>query len=135
MLPMLRIAIKRTDRAYVLIDYEGKVLVVQNWLGRQKWQFPGGGIKSGEDPKSAGVREVREELDISLDSSKLKLLKEGFWKTDNLGFHYYVFRTHCQNKPKPANHSLEIINASWFSPEQLIELNIPFEVLELITKL
>ena len=39
------------------------------------WEFPGGKIESDESALNAIVREVREEVGITIDSSKLKLFK------------------------------------------------------------
>jgi 8-oxo-dGTP diphosphatase len=46
---------------------EGRVLICQRKPGGRhplKWEFPGGKVEPGEDPRSALARELREELGI-----------------------------------------------------------------------
>ena len=46
---------------------DGKVLIGQRRAGDRhalKWEFPGGKVERGEDPREALVRELREELCI-----------------------------------------------------------------------
>lgn len=42
------------------------------------WEPTGGGVEAGEDTRSAGVREVSEELGIALDPEKLALIRTVF---------------------------------------------------------
>ena len=58
-----------------LFDKEGRVLLCQRPEGKQlagKWEFPGGKVEEGEHPTEALVREIKEELSLSLSASKLR---------------------------------------------------------------
>jgi 8-oxo-dGTP diphosphatase len=46
---------------------DGKILIGQRKRGGRhplKWEFPGGKVEPGEDPRTALARELREELNI-----------------------------------------------------------------------
>src|SRR6266404_9617310 len=49
-----------------VIERDGRVLICQRKGGRHalKWEFPGGKIEPGEEPREALARELREELAI-----------------------------------------------------------------------
>ncbi|MBI3209212.1 MAG: (deoxy)nucleoside triphosphate pyrophosphohydrolase [Candidatus Solibacter usitatus] len=50
-----------------VIEQAGRVLICQRKAGSRqglKWEFPGGKVKTGESPRIALVRELREELGI-----------------------------------------------------------------------
>ncbi|MBT2456694.1 NUDIX hydrolase [Streptomyces sp. ISL-86] len=50
----------------LLFDERDRVLLVDPTY-KAGWEFPGGVVESGEAPASAGVREVEEELGLTLD--------------------------------------------------------------------
>lgn len=53
-----------------LIIHQGRVLAAQRSEGMDlpgKWEFPGGKVEAGEDPRDCLVREIHEELSIEID--------------------------------------------------------------------
>src|ERR1700754_1586124 len=55
--------------AVALLDSDGRVLIAQRPPGKAMaglWEFPGGKMELGETPETALIRELREELSITV---------------------------------------------------------------------
>jgi 8-oxo-dGTP diphosphatase len=55
--------------ACALIDADGRVLIAQRPEGKAMaglWEFPGGKVEAGEQPEQSLIRELREELGITV---------------------------------------------------------------------
>src|SRR5687768_6943611 len=66
---------ERSAARVILLDAEGRVLVVRshdvNQPERSWWFTVGGGIDAGETPVQAALRELHEEVGITLDAGEL----------------------------------------------------------------
>jgi 8-oxo-dGTP diphosphatase len=60
--------------ACALIDTDGRVLLAERPAGRPMaglWEFPGGKVEAGERPEETLIRELKEELAISVEEACL----------------------------------------------------------------
>jgi 8-oxo-dGTP diphosphatase len=56
-----------------VIEREGRILIGQRKRGdwhEYRWEFPGGKVEPGEDPRGAVVRELAEELGIAAEAGE-----------------------------------------------------------------
>jgi 8-oxo-dGTP diphosphatase len=99
---------------------DGKILIGQrkpNGRHPLKWEFPGGKVEPGEDPRAALTRELREELSVDavigeeLDSYEVSY-EDGF----RLMLHFYRV-TEFQGEPR----NLDFEQIMWEKPERLPE--------------
>ena len=118
-LPAIRVVIGRSDRAYLMLVADGKILVVKGWLSRQQWQLPGGGIRRGESPAAALTRELKEETNIDIKDSKLTLVDSGRWQTDKLGHNYRIYMTSLPSRPRASRLKPELVEMAWLRPLEL----------------
>lgn len=60
--------------AVALVDPDGRVLIAQRPEGKNMaglWEFPGGKVEAGERPEDALIRELAEELGITVKAACL----------------------------------------------------------------
>lgn len=115
LLPIMRPVLKRTKRVYVAVIYEKQAILIKNWLARDTWRFPGGGIGRGESPEDAALREVKEELRLVIQRQKLILVDEGVMGTDKLGYPYAVYAYVLDTYPRRLEDQYEIVDYGMFA--------------------
>ncbi|MEP5938095.1 MAG: NUDIX domain-containing protein [Erythrobacter sp.] len=87
----------------VVEDFNQSVLLLRHSYGPKLWSLPGGGVKPGEDPQMAALRELGEELgeDLVLAADRLSLL--GVLQDEISGSphtaHVFYLRTDAHPKP------------------------------------
>jgi 8-oxo-dGTP diphosphatase len=110
--------------AGVVIEY-GKVLLSERKKGDHlegKWEFPGGHVEPGEDPRDALARELREELGIECTVHNIV----------ELTFHRYPHKTLllmfflAKRKPgSPDPQCLDVAAWEWVDAEALMKKAMP----------
>ncbi len=81
-----------------IIEDDGKYLITQRPEGSHnglRWEFPGGTIKPGEDPRKCLKREIKEEMDLEVRVGDIFEISSNVYDKIKhvvlLGFHcYYV---------------------------------------------
>ena len=54
----------------IILHQSGKILVTQRSASMPlplKWEFPGGKVEQGETPEASLIREIKEELDLTIE--------------------------------------------------------------------
>lgn len=107
---------KTIEVVAAIIVEDRKIFATQRGYGEWQgwWEFPGGKIESGECPKEALVREIREELDAEIEVGDL--LETVEW--DYPGFHLTMYCFICSLMSE-SMHLNEHEAAAWLTRETL----------------
>ena len=101
----------------VVTDLQGNILLLRHSYGPPVWALPGGGVKSGEDPGKAALRELMEELQIA--PAKLRPLGAVEGEVSGAPHVAHLFAAVIDRHPQPDNR--EVIEARFFPPHSLPE--------------
>ena len=118
-----------------VLTRDGRILIAQRKrTGRHplKWEFPGGKVEAGEDPRSALARELREELGVEavigeeLESSEIHYPRDRY----KLVLHFYRV-TVFEGEPR----NLDFEQIVWEQPGRLLDYDFLEGDLDFISKL
>lgn len=115
--PLIWMVIKRTRRTRVIIRSNDEVLLARNWLSAGLWGLPGGGLRAGEDPLTGAVREVHEEMRLSLDPKQLHFLGKTEAVGSGLSAQIFTYYAELPESSAVIPKKLEIVGARWFPIE------------------
>ena len=82
---------KTIEVVAAIIHDNGKILATQRGYGEFKdgWEFPGGKMQPGETPEEAIIREIKEELRVTIKPEKLLMTVEYDYPTFHLTMHCF----------------------------------------------
>lgn len=107
--------------ALALFDDHDRVLVQQRPKDKHHgglWEFPGGKVENGEDPRGSLVREIEEELALRLDSDSFE--PAGFAEEHSAKTVVLFLYTTRQNVGSP--EACEGQNFGWFTLQDALQL-------------
>lgn len=111
--------------ACALIDPDGRILLAQRPAGRPMaglWEFPGGKIEAGERPEETLIRELKEELGITVNEPCLAPLT--FASHGYPDFHLLMPLYACRRWEGIAT-AREGQNLAWVRPQRLRDYQMP----------
>lgn len=117
----------KTIRVVAVIKNENKIFSTARGYGEFKgqWEFPGGKIEAGETPQEALVREIKEELETTIQVGDLIDTIEYDYPTFHLSMDCYWCDV-VEGELK----LLEAESARWLSKEELYDVKwLPADIL------
>lgn len=111
--------------AAALIDVDGRVLLQQRAPGRSMaglWEFPGGKIEAGETPEAALIRELGEELGISVEQA---CLAPAAFASDRIGDRPLLLLLYICRKWRGLPQPLDASALRWVRPVEMHNLPMP----------
>jgi len=111
--------------ACALIDADGRVLIAQRPAGKPMaglWEFPGGKIDDGELPEQSLIRELKEELGITVNVACLAPLTFASHRYPD--FHLLMPLYVCR-KWEGTVTALEGQQLAWVKPNRLRDYEMP----------
>ena len=111
--------------AVALVDAAGRVLVQERPTGKQMaglWEFPGGKVEPGEMPEAALVRELAEELGITVAADALRPLT---FASEPLADRHLLLLLYLCRAWDGEPQALDAVALAWHAPSALRGLAMP----------
>ncbi len=107
--------------ATCFIEYDGKILLLQRAKKDSQfklWGIPGGKLEISEQPIDALVREIKEELGLSVKKSEIEFLHSTSMKNKCDGsYQLYIYFLKLDTLPLITINQLEHLNYQWTTLE------------------
>lgn len=105
----------RTRAAAVALWHEGRILLLRTSY-RDCYSLPGGFARRGEPSEQAALRELREELGISLPAGRLRHAWHGTIPFESRQDTIDIWETTLDDQPEVYVTGREIVWAGWVTP-------------------
>ena len=113
--------------AAAILGTEGRVLMQQRPAGKHHaglWEFPGGKVEPGESPRQALIRELAEELEITVEAAELEPAGFADEGQDRQG-RPLVILLYRLRRLEGQPRSAEGAQIAWHTSQNLCQLSLP----------
>ncbi len=107
--------------AALVRDGAGRVLLSKRRADQPMpnlWEFPGGKVERGEDPKDALAREVKEELGCETVVERIDDVI--FFRYDAFDLLMLLYVCHLRSEPR----AVEVAEVRWVEPRDLLRYDV-----------
>jgi 8-oxo-dGTP diphosphatase len=118
-----------------IIIKQNQVLIAKRPNGKHKagyWEFPGGKIEKGESQKQALCREIKEEINLTLEASELELFQTSKFEYPEKKVCLYFYKT-TQYAGTP--RGMERQQVQWVELSNLTDYQFPEANLPIVERL
>jgi 8-oxo-dGTP pyrophosphatase MutT (NUDIX family) len=112
-------------RGAVLALWAGPKLLIVQTSYRRTVSLPGGGLDRGETPVDGVLRELREEVGLTLAPELLRLASEFDQVVEHRRDHVWLFEAEVTAELAVVPDGREILEARWLRPETLAPERVP----------
>jgi len=114
-----------TNGALVAIWSRGEVLLVRNSYVPY-YSAPGGYVRPAESGRDAALRELAEEVGVTVRADQLELALDVTHEWEGKLDHVQIFNLNVDERPAVHIDHREVIEARWFRPTQVLQLEHVF---------
>jgi 8-oxo-dGTP pyrophosphatase MutT (NUDIX family) len=113
----------KTHGALIALFNGGELLLVRNSYVPY-YSLPGGYVNGSETGRDAARRELREEVNLTVAPDQLELVLDEHHEWEGKREHIEIFCVELPERPVLRIDNREVIDASWFSPERALTLDL-----------
>lgn len=118
----------------VILDDYGRILLLHRSRGdHEQWELPGGKVEEGEDPEETAMRELREELDLEVQLTKL--LGSDTFEQDEDVYEYHWFQAEIVKGEPTVLETDSFDDVDYFELDDLPTLSLSLNMLVLYPKI
>ncbi len=128
-----RIRHPRSEGSLVALWYDGRVLLVRTSY-RRPLLLPGGSVRRGESPRDTALRELQEELAITLEPDALREAWSGTHFFEDRHDTVTIWAVDCALPPFPRIDNREIVAAFWCTPVEALAFALLPHVRDYLTE-
>jgi 8-oxo-dGTP diphosphatase len=113
----------KTHGALVALFNGGAVLLVKNSYVPY-YSLPGGYVQASETGRDAALRELREEVNVSVAQSELVSLLDEWHDWEGKREHIEIFGVEIGERPVLRIDNREVVAADWLSLDEALKLEL-----------